>query len=64
MPDLNFDLSPTQSAFVHDDPHIVMLMGPMGEGKTFARVAGVIAHAARCGRNIRGALIRDTHQNI
>ncbi|WP_028316705.1 hypothetical protein [Desulfatibacillum aliphaticivorans] len=64
MADLEFDLSPTQSRFVHDAAHIVMLMGPMGEGKTFAGVAGLIAHALRCGRDIRGALVRDTHQNI
>lgn len=62
--DLLFDLSPTQSAFVHTDAHINILKGPMGEGKTYAGVAALIRHAERCGRNIRGALIRDTHQNI
>jgi len=64
MSDLVFDLSPTQSAFVHTDAHIVILKGPMGEGKTFAGVAGLIRHAERCQKDIRGALIRDTHQNI
>ncbi len=64
MSDLVFDLSPIQSAYVHTDAHIAMLMGPMGEGKTFASIAGLIAHAARCGRDIRGAIIRDTHTNI
>jgi len=58
------ELSPTQDAFVHSDAEVVMLMGPMGEGKTYAGVIGGIRHAARCGRPIRGALIRDTHQNI
>lgn len=62
--DLVFDLSPTQERFVYSDAHIVMLMGPMGEGKTFAGLAGAIYHAARCGRDIRGALVRDTHTNI
>src|SRR5512137_2122152 len=62
--DLTFDLSPTQSKFVHTNAHIAMLMGPMGEGKTFAGTAGLLAHAQRCGRPIRAALIRDTHQNI
>lgn len=62
--DLLFDLSPTQSAFVHTDAHICILKGPMGEGKTFAGAAALIRHAERCGRDIRGALIRDTHQNI
>lgn len=64
MSDLVFDLSPTQSAFVHTDAEIVMLMGPMGEGKTYAALVATIRHAQRCGRSIRGALIRDTHQNI
>ena len=62
--DLVFDPSPTQDAFVNSAAHIVMLVGPMGEGKTFAGVFGLIRHAARCGRDIRCALIRDTHQNI
>jgi len=59
-----FDLSPTQSAFVHSDAEIVMVMGEMGSGKTYAAIVALMAHAARCGRNIAGALIRDTHQNI
>lgn len=62
--DLIFDPGPTQSAFVQSDAEVVMLMGPMGEGKTFAGIFGVIRHAERCRRPIRGALIRDTHQNI
>lgn len=56
--------SPTQEKFVYSESQVVMLRGPMGEGKTFAGVGGLIAHAARCGRDIRGALVRDTHQNI
>lgn len=62
--DLVFDLSPTQSAFVETAAEIAMLMGPMGEGKTFSGGAGLVRHALRCGRDIRGAIIRDTHQNI
>ena len=61
---LRFELSPTQSEFAHADEEIIMLIGPMGEGKTFCGIASLLVHAARCGRNIRGALIRDTHQNI
>ena len=64
MGDLNFNLGPTQYDFVMDESHIVMCMGPMGEGKTFCGVAAAIVHAMRCGRDIRGALIRDTFQNI
>ncbi|MFZ5773079.1 MAG: hypothetical protein ACOY4W_16790 [Thermodesulfobacteriota bacterium] len=62
--DLVFDLSPTQSAFVHSDAEIVQICGPMGEGKTTAGIVAIMAHAARCGRDIRGAIIRDTHINI
>ena len=61
---LVFDLSPTQSDFVHSDAEIVMIMGEMGSGKTYAALVAVMAHAARCEKPIRGALIRDTHQNI
>lgn len=60
-----YDLSPTQSAFVHDaTAHIVIFIGAMGEGKTYAGVIAMIAHAHRCGKPIRCAIIRDTHQNI
>jgi len=65
MPDnLVFDLSPTQYDFVTCNSHIVQIIGPMGEGKTYAGVAALIAHAQRCGTNIRAALVRDTFQNI
>jgi len=64
MSDLLFDLSPTVSAFVHTDANIVILRGPKGEGKTYGGVAALIRHAERCQKDIYGALIRDTHQNI
>ena len=62
--DFVFEFSPTQERFVFSDAHVCLLKGPMGEGKTYAGTGGLIAHAQRCGRDIRGALIRDTHQNI
>lgn len=62
--DLIFDLSPTQSAYVHSNAEIVMIMGNMASGKTYASIVAPMAHAARCGRDIRGAVIRDTHQNL
>jgi hypothetical protein len=62
--DLVFDFSPTQADFVFTDAHIAHLIGPMGEGKTFAGVGAMIHHAQRCKMNIRTAIIRDTHQNI
>lgn len=64
MGDLVFDLSPAQSAYVHTDAHIAMLIGSMGEGKTYASAIALPRHAQRCGMDIRGALIRDTHQNL
>lgn len=64
MGDLVFDFSTTQANFVLCDDHIVQLTGPMGEGKTHAGSGGCIFHAQRCGKDIRGALVRDTFQNI
>jgi hypothetical protein len=61
---LRIELSPTQLAFVQSPAHISHLIGPMGEGKTHCGVAGLIYHAARCGINLRAAIVRDTHQNI
>lgn len=63
-PSLDFEFGPTQTEFILTDDHIVQLIGPMGEGKTFAGVAAAIAHAKRCGRDIEAALVRDTFQNI
>jgi hypothetical protein len=62
-------LSKTQAEFCDSPAHIVQLMGPMGEGKTHAGVAGALRHARRCaptldGMPLKGALCRDTHQNI
>lgn len=67
--DLVMELSPTQTDFVRSTAEIVQLIGPMGEGKTHAGVAGLLHHARRSapllnGAPLRGALIRDTHQNI
>ncbi|MEW5734255.1 MAG: hypothetical protein AB1921_05335 [Thermodesulfobacteriota bacterium] len=62
--DLVFRLSPTQTAFVQSTAQVVILKGPMGEGKTWAAIAGIIAHAQRNGKPIRAAIIRDTHRNI
>lgn len=65
MPEtLQIELGPTQGRFVLSGAHIVQIIGPMGEGKTYAGCAGAIAHAERVGKDIRGALVRDTHENI
>lgn len=63
--DLVFDLSPTQADFVYTDAQIAHLTGPMGEGKTHCGVAAILYHAQRCKlKPLRGAIIRDTHENI
>jgi hypothetical protein len=61
---LDFELGPTQSDFIFSDAEIVQLISGMGEGKTWAGTLALIVHAKRCGRRIRGAIIRDTFQNI
>jgi hypothetical protein len=35
-----------------------------GEGKSFAAVVAMMVHAQRCKKNIRCAIVRDTHENI
>jgi hypothetical protein len=62
--DIVFELSPTQNLFVHADEEVVILHGPMGEGKTYAGIIALVRHAERCGKNIRAALVRDTLENI
>ncbi len=61
---LHFALTPTQRAFVESDAVVNAIIGPMGDGKTYASIAGIIRHAQRCGRPIRAAIIRDTLENI
>lgn len=57
-------LSATQRAFVESSAQIVWLIGPQGEGKTFAGFIGLLTHQRRMGKAVRAALIRDTFQNI
>jgi len=62
---INFDLplTPEQRQFVLSSAPIVAFIGPEGEGKTYAGLCAMIAHAQRTGR-LRAALIRDTLENI
>ncbi len=62
--DLIFALTTTQQKFVQSRANIVQLVGPMGEGKSFTGVVGMIHHAARCGIRLQAAWIRDTLENI
>jgi hypothetical protein len=61
---LNFNLTPTQSAFVNSDQVVNILISNTGEGKSFASVVAMVVHAQRCRKNIRVAIVRDTHENI
>lgn len=61
---LCFSLTPTQQAYVESDAVVTAIIGPMGDGKTFASIAAIIRHAQRNGKPIRCAVVRDTHENI
>jgi hypothetical protein len=61
---LDFHLSKTVGEFVHSDAGVNILISPTGEGKTYGAVVALTAHAKRCGKPIRVAIIRDTHENI
>lgn len=50
--------------FTIDGNNLFLLSDFTVTHNTFASVAGLIAHAQRCGKDIRAALIRDTFQNI
>jgi len=62
----NFDihLFPTQSAYATSKATIVVIIGPAGEGKTYASVASMMHNAKLNGRSVLWAIIRDTHTNI
>ena len=63
---IKFDLGPTQYDFVESTAEIVALIGPQGEGKTFAGGARILRWAAERPKDkpLRGAIIRDTGTNL
>ncbi|MBM4288561.1 MAG: PhoH family protein, partial [Deltaproteobacteria bacterium] len=61
---LDLYLSATQSAYAHSDALINVIIGPAGEGKTYASVGAMIISAQRNKRPVLWAIIRDTHTNI
>lgn len=67
---VQLDVTPTQGDFILCDDTIVALIGAMGEGKSYAAVMAIIAHAAKCkpfllaDEKLQCAIIRDTHENI
>ena len=62
--DRDFSQQPTVSDFINSTKTICIVIAPLGESKTFACIAKMITHAKRCGRPIRGAILRDTLANI
>ena len=63
--ELHLKFSPAQHDFINSTATVVALIGPQGEGKTYAGLWGLVAHAMRFdNRPMRGAIIRDTFENI
>lgn len=62
--ELEFELTPTQEEYCFSTAVVNAIISNTGEGKTFASIAAMPIHAKRCGKPIRGAIVRDTHQNI
>lgn len=56
--------TPSQYRYIVSDATIVAIVGPMGEGKTFSSIMGLLYHAHRCQAPLRCAIIRDTHENL
>jgi len=61
---LRFSLTPTQRAYAYSTAVVNLIYSNTGEGKTYASVVSMLIHAQRCGRPIRCAIVRDTHENI
>lgn len=62
--ELAWELGPTIEDFVNSDKVVNILISPAGEGKTFGCVVALVKHSERCGKPIRCAIVRDTHENI
>jgi hypothetical protein len=63
-PPLDFHLAKTASLYVNSSAVVNAIISNTGEGKTYASVAAMPIHAKRCGKKIRCAIVRDTHENI
>jgi hypothetical protein len=61
---LEWELGPTIEAFVASEKVVNILISPAGEGKTHGGVVAIVRHSERCGKPIRCAIVRDTHENI
>ena len=62
---IRLKFSDAQLGFIKSKATVVALIGPQGEGKTYAGFWGLAAHSNRFGnRKMKGAIIRDTFENI
>jgi hypothetical protein len=61
---LDYYPTPTISAFIESTATVNILISPEGEGKTWGCIQAAIRHAMRCKKAIRGAIVRDTLENI
>ena len=57
-------MTPTQDAYIYSDAVVNLIYSSKGEGKSFSSIIAMIYHAKRCGKPIRCAIVRDTHENI
>lgn len=62
--DLVVNLSKTQEEFIFSKAVVNLIYSSKGEGKTYSSIIAMIYHAKRCGKAIRAAIVRDTHENI
>jgi hypothetical protein len=64
MARLDITLSATQAEYAYSDALINVIIGPAGEGKTYASFASMMINAQRNKRPVLWAIIRDAHTNI
>lgn len=64
MEQVKINFNPTQARFVRSKKHVTVLIGPQGEGKSWAAVGAMMFHAQNIGKQISGCIIRDKFTNI
>lgn len=62
--EITLSANPTQRKFVLSKQHVTVLIGPQGEGKTWAAMMAMFYHASEHHRQIRGLIVRDSFRNI
>lgn len=54
----------TQRKFILSSKTVIVLIGPQGEGKSWAVIAAMLYQAQKATRKLRGAIVRDAFTNI